>query len=76
MTHLEQMITWFKARHGFATLHEILTSGEKWSYEFRARATDLRKKGYVITCDRGKRPSENLYRIIAPEANGQTRLCA
>lgn len=76
MTHSEQIIEWFRKRNGFATLGEILKSGEEWSYEFRARATELRKKGYVITCDRGQNPSENLYRVIPPEENGQLRICA
>jgi len=76
MSHCERLVAWFKSRDGQATLGEILGSGEGWSYEFRARATDLRKKGYVITCERGRRPSENLYRVIEPEANGQLRLVA
>lgn len=74
MTHLDQMLFWFKSRNGFATLFEIIHSGQPWSYEFRARATDLRKKGYRITCQRGKRPGDNLYRIGAPEENGQIKI--
>lgn len=71
MTHSEQMVKWFKNHNGFATLQEIITSGEPWSYEFRARATDLRKKGYRITCDRALTPSLNLYRLFPPETSGQ-----
>ena len=74
MTQAEAMVKWFKEHDGFATLGEILQSGESFSYEFRARATDLRKKGYRITCDRAKRPSENLYRMFPPEPNGQMKL--
>lgn len=76
MTHLERVIVWFNARHNHATLREILTSGEPWSYEWRARATELRHKGFVITYERGVTPSDNTYTVIPPEENGQTRLCA
>ena len=67
MTHKTSIVEWFKARNGFATLGEILKSGEPWSYEFRARATELRRQGYTITCERGPRPSENLYRLTDPK---------
>jgi len=73
MTQKEQMVQWFKAHDGFATLGEILKSGEPWSYEFRARATDLRKEGYRITCDRGDHPSRNLYRLRPPIFEGLTK---
>ena len=66
MTHLEMLVNWFKRNHYQATLHQIITCGEPWSYEFRARATDLRKKGSAIDCVRGKRPSENLYTLREP----------
>lgn len=74
MTHLALMVSWFEKRGGKATLEEILTSGEPWSYEFRARATDLRKKGFVIICERGTMPSFNRYTVIPPEENGQLRI--
>jgi hypothetical protein len=67
MTQQELIVQWFRKRNGFATLGEILGAGEPFLYEFRARATELRKKGYVITCDRGKTPSENLYRLYEPK---------
>ena len=74
MTHLEMMVACFNALGGTASLEEILTSGERWSYEFRARATDLRKKGYTIVCKRGTIPSFNQYTLTAPDANGQVRM--
>lgn len=74
MTHLERVIVWFEVRHGKATLGEILRSGEPWSYEWRARATDLRHKGYVITYQRGATPTENVYTVVPPEENGQMRI--
>jgi hypothetical protein len=67
VTHLELMVSWFKHRGGRATLRDILACGEPWSYEFRARATDLRKKGYVITCERADQPSNNTYRLVPPD---------
>lgn len=66
MNHIEQMVHWFKARRGQATLAEIIRCGEPWAYEFRARATDARKRGYDFVLQRGKRPSENLYRLVEP----------
>lgn len=66
MTHHEKIVAFFKARNGFATLGEILRSGEPWVWEGRARFDGLRRKGYQITCNKGKSPSENLYRLIPP----------
>lgn len=64
MTQIEEMVDWFRRRGGAATLADILRSGQRWSYEWRARATDARKQGYVIALQRGKTPSENLYRLV------------
>jgi hypothetical protein len=41
--------------------------------EYRARITELRKDGFVITCEKGKRPSENIYRMTEPDRDGQMR---
>ena len=62
----------FRKEGGSMTLGEILK--HSWGYEFRARASSLRRKGYVITCERGEKPSQNLYRVIPPEENGQMRI--
>lgn len=65
MTHIELMITWFKARGGKATLRDILQSDQPFSYEWRARATELRRKtAYDLVLTRGKRPSDNLYSLV------------
>lgn len=69
MTQVDELIVWFSARPQGATLGEILRSGERWSYEWRARITDAKKKGYFHTCERGTTPSENRYRLIIPEGN-------
>lgn len=76
MTHRERIVEWFRARHGHATLREILESHEPFAYEIRARFTELRKEGYVITCERGTTPSENKYVVVPPEENGQMRLAS
>ena len=73
MTHKQRIVEWFKARNGFATLGEILKSGEPWGYEWRARASEMRRAGFTITCDRGPRPSENLYRLHGPETTDHFR---
>lgn len=64
MSHIEQLISWFQARGGSATLREILQSGQPWSYEWRARATDLRHKTrYDLVLTRGRRASDNIYKL-------------
>lgn len=52
------------------TLGQILQT--KLAAEYRARMTDLRKQGFTITLERGKKPSDNLYRIMPPDG-AQTR---
>lgn len=76
-SHLDQIVDWFKARGGTATLREILNSGECWQHEFNARKTDLRKKTkYDLVLVRGQKPSDNAYSLIEREDNGQLRLVA
>lgn len=43
-----------------------------WGYEVRARISELRKEGHIITYHRGKTPSEGVYVMLAPpDATGQ-----
>ena len=49
------------------TLGQILQT--KFAAEYRARMTDLRKRGFTIILQRGKRPSDNLYRICPPDGS-------
>ena len=64
-THIDMMVSWFKGRGGVATLREILQSGEPWSYEWRARATDMRNRGqYDLILTRGRCRSDNSYSLI------------
>lgn len=64
MSHLESMVSWFKKNNGYATLHQILTSGESWAHEFNARKTNLHQNTiYKLVLTKGKRPSDNLYTL-------------
>lgn len=72
MSHIDRMIFWFRMHKCQATLGEILSSREPWSYEWRARVTEARRKGIAFVLERGKKPSENIYRMY--EQRGQTEL--
>lgn len=72
MTQHAQILKAFSDYGGSMTLGQILSYS--WGYEFRARATELRRQGFQIVLTRGKRPSDNLYTLTAPfqvEASGQ-----
>jgi hypothetical protein len=69
MTQLSAMLEWFRLHGDRATLDQILRSGERWSYEFRARLVDAKRKGYFHTCEKGKTPGENIYRLVPPDGN-------
>lgn len=72
MTLRNQILSTFYNNKNRMRLGDILRY--PWGYEFRARATELRKEGYQVICERAKRPSDNLYILIPPEENGQTLL--
>lgn len=72
MTQKEQILKSFKLAGGKMKLGDILKFYE-FGHEWSARASELRKDGYVITCTKGKTPSENVYTLIAPEPSGQMR---
>lgn len=74
MTHREAIIEAFRRNKGRMALGHILKF--PWGYEFRARATELRKAGYIITCEKGVRPSDNMYTLVEPEETGQLRFVA
>ena len=61
MTQHELILDAFKRNGGRMTLGYILS--HPWGYEFRARATELRRNGHKIILTRGKRPSDNLYEL-------------
>lgn len=69
MTQHEQLLALFR-RHGNAiTLGQIMQT--TLAAEYRARMTELRKQGYVITCQKSKKASDNLYTLFEPDAAGQ-----
>lgn len=71
MTQHEQLIDLFKRRGKRVTLGEIMKT--TLAAEYRARMSDLRKKGYVFMLERGKIASENIYTMVEPEQDGQMR---
>ena len=71
MSQCDDLRSLFEKNNGELTLGQILNT--TLAAEYRARMTDLRKRGYFITCERGARPSENRYRLIPPVGN-QMRL--
>lgn len=74
MSHREAIIEAFRRNNGRMALGHILKY--QWGYEFRARATELRKQGYTILCEKGKTPSDNMYTLIEPEESGQLRFAS
>jgi hypothetical protein len=67
MTNTEKLIDLFRRNNYRVRLGEILKY--PFGYEFRARATELRQKGFTITCERAKEASDNLYTMIEPGQN-------
>lgn len=72
MTQKEALLDMFRKHNGWLTLSEILNTN--LAAEYRARITDLRKEGYVIKYERGKRPSENVYTLFEIEPTGQLKI--
>lgn len=74
MTQIERMIYWFRMKGGKATLGQILTSGEPWCSEFRARMSDAKRKEIAhFVCHKNYRqPSMNLYQIV--DKSGQVEM--
>ena len=71
MTQHQQLIDLFRRNHNRVTLGEIMQT--TLAAEYRARMTDLRKKGYRFVLQRGKTASANLYMMLEPEPSGQMR---
>lgn len=65
MSQATDLLDMFIAHGHKLTLGQILQS--PIGYEWRARATELRKKGFTITLERGKTPSMNTYRLVPPD---------
>ncbi len=66
MTQREAILDLFQKNGNRLTLGEILS--HPYGYEFRARATELRREGYRIECVINRaEPSKNLYVLTPPE---------
>lgn len=73
MKQCDYLIALFNGNNGRLTLRQIMQT--PLGAEYRARMTDLRHQGYVITCLRNsKSPSDNLYTFYPPEPSGQLRM--
>jgi hypothetical protein len=71
-TQYEQLIALFRRNNNRVTLGQIMQT--TLAAEYRARMSELRREGYLITCTKGKTPSENLYHMVPPEPSGQMRM--
>lgn len=67
----EELLRLFRENGNRLTLRQILES--EIGYEWRARATELRRQGYRIILERGLRSSDNTYTLFYPEPSGQLR---
>ncbi len=65
MSQHMQLIELFRQNNHIVSLSQILNT--TLAAEYRARITELRKKGYIIACHKGKRASENTYIMVEPE---------
>lgn len=61
MTQYQQILELFRANGNRITLGQIMQT--TLAAEYRARISELRHQGYVIVCEKGKRASENVYRL-------------
>jgi hypothetical protein len=77
-TQCDEIIEVFKSHGMKLTLGELLESGRySFAHKLSARLSDLRSKGYIITCIEREKPSLNIYEMTPPrfiEENGQIKL--
>lgn len=66
MTQCETLVELFKQNGWTMTLGQLLQYPV--GYKCTSRFSDLRKQGYVITCEKGVTPSLNRYTMVAPVA--------
>jgi hypothetical protein len=74
MTQKEQLLALFHFYGNKLTLGQLLEHSSGVGYKCTSRFSDLRKEGYVITCVKGVRPSENLYCLVAEPGQKQAAL--
>ena len=63
MTQQERLLQMFHEHKNKLTLRDIMQT--TLACEYRARITELRKKGFNILCIRGKSPSDNVYELTS-----------
>lgn len=67
MTQCEMIVDCFNRHGGSVTLGELLTEGYgNFAHKVTARISELRQKGYIITCTKGPNPSQNRYTMAPP----------
>lgn len=69
MTQREALLDLFHRNSNTVTLGQIMQT--TLAAEYRARMTELRKEGYQILLQRGKKASDNAYLLIEPMRDGQ-----
>jgi len=72
MSQKQDLLDMFRIRGGRLFLGEIMKT--ELAAEYRARFSELRQDGYIITCKKGATPSENLYCLVAEPGQTQPRL--
>lgn len=66
-THCEMIVEFFAANNYQVTLGKLLEAGYgSYAHSLNKRISDLRDKGYSITCEKGLIPTENIYRMKLP----------
>lgn len=73
MTQREQLLDLFNRNGNRLTLGQIMQT--TLACEYRARISELRRRGTVILLERGKTPSENKYTLV-PQEGSQLRWVA
>lgn len=62
MSQKERILLELRRQGGAMSLGHALQF--PWGYKLTSRISDLRKEGHKIVCEKGKRPSENVYRLL------------
>lgn len=71
MSRKDEIIEAFKNHRWQMSLGHMLCY--PWGYKATSRFSELRDLGYTIECVKGKKPSENVYKITPPDDSGQMR---
>lgn len=65
MTQCEAILDFLRQNGGVVTLGEFLEHGRYfYAHKLTARLSELRSKGYNIVCEKKKKASDNLYRLV------------